>query len=229
MKSAIVQKIQKLLSLATSANEHEARAAAEQAARLLIKHNLKRQDITEKREYEGREVAAAASRLPGEYKFVQSIVKQFFFVEIISSRNTRPGMTTVHFIGEPENVDVAAYVYDFLIREFRACWEAYRKETGALTRARQAYYFGLHNGLSDQLSAASRAVETETGLVVVRDPGLRLALQNAFNVKTQQTRVPIADQSAVQAGHERGRTMQIRKGLTSQGSASQPLFLGGGK
>lgn len=225
MKSAIVEKIQKLLSLATSSNEHEARAAAEQAARLLIKHNLKRQEVEEKRDYETREVGSG-SRLPGEYKFVQSIVRKHFFVEIISSRAQYSGKTSVHFVGEAENVDVAAYVYDFLLREFRACWEAYRRETGALTRARQAYYFGLHNGLDEQLSAASRAVETETGLVVVRDPGLRLAMKNAFNIKTQPSRVSIADQAAVVAGEEKGRNMQIRKGITST-AAGTPALIGG--
>ena len=228
MKSAIVERIQKLLALAESSNEHEARAAAEQAARLLIKHNLKRQDITEKRDYETRHDIGEFSRVPPEYKFVQAIVRKFFYVEIISARRPGSGETKIHFVGESENVDVAAYVFEFLLREFRACWDVYRKKTGAIARARQAYYFGLHTGLTEQLSAASRAVESETGLVVVRDPGLRLALRDAFKVKTSPSRVPIADQGAVAAGHEHGRSMQIRKGITTTATGST-LMLGGGK
>lgn len=227
MKSPIVQRIQKLLSLATSANEHEAKAAAEQAARLLIKHNLKRQDITERREYENRE-GLRVEKVPPEHKFSQAIVRTHFFVEVVSTRRVHAD-TTIHFIGEPENVAVAMYVYEFLLREFRVCWAAYRKETGAAAKAKQAYYFGLYSGLKEQLSAASRAVETEMGLVVVRDPGLMMAVRKGFGATSQSTnRVPIADRSAVAAGHEHGKSMQIRKGLTSS-STNTTAKLGAGK
>jgi len=52
MNKKILEKIQKLLSLATSDNEHEAKAAMDKANALLVKHNLSMQEAKENLEYE---------------------------------------------------------------------------------------------------------------------------------------------------------------------------------
>lgn len=214
----ILIKIQKLLSLANSDNEHEARAAAEKANALLIKHNLTMQqakDVSE--EYENT-VLDMGKRVSIVAKYVNSIVLKHFFVELVRSRQY--GKTSLSVLGTKTNVEIAVYVHSYLTIQFESLWKAYKARTGVDASAKQSYWMGLFRGLDTQLSAQRVAVQRETGLVVVKDMGLEKFKASQFNrlTKSTKTNVNIKDGAALAAGREDGAKLRITKAMHSSGS-----------
>lgn len=90
----LIKKIQKLLALATSPNENEAKLAATKAQELLTLHNLNMQQVEGAVfDYEELEVGERRKRAPMEHRFVAAILDRFFFVEVITTRNRKTGVS----------------------------------------------------------------------------------------------------------------------------------------
>ena len=163
----IYKKIEKLLSLAQSDNENEAKLAAQRANELLVRHNLKITDL-KTTDYTTEDIETV-QRKSTETTFIDPLLGQYFFVKMIHTKERvdRKIFSTVRMIGTPENIAIAMYVRSFLIRSFKECWKSYKKETGATIKSRQAFFMGLYQGLGHQLKDTKTKVEQETGLVVV--------------------------------------------------------------
>lgn len=224
MNDKLYDKIAKLLALATSPNEHEARLAAEKANALLIRHNLSAQEIRAHTEtaYVENSVPMGCPNLRVEDKYVADIIRKHFFCRpCFVGAKTINGIyqRQILFIGEATNAKVAAFVYEFLFRKFRELWTAYRIANAAPMRARQAYYLGLSDGLDIQLTARRKIIETEMALTVVPDRKLDAHLRSMS--KTQQARVPgQLDEDAIRAGVEQGKNLRISRGIEEKTSAS---------
>lgn len=253
-KDRILDKIQKLLALANSSNEHEAKAASARAQALLTKYNLTMADAEATADKYGKEyVESGRQRMPLQWKFVQSLLREFFFIEIVQTkRRMRPNMETASqeeisdylfsrpkleicyiMFGQPHNIEVAKYVRDFLMRAFEDSFKTYRKETGAPAKAKQSYFMGLYQGLQEQLLVARQEVEQETGLVVVPDADLNDFVQDVFSNKltTTKNNTTIRDKQAMVAGYEKGKDLRIARGLgggSETAAVGQTLKLSGG-
>lgn len=254
-RDKILDKIQKLLALANSSNENEAKAASARAQALLTQYNLTMVDAEATADKYGKEfVDSGRQRMPIQWKFVQSLLREFFFIEIVQTkRRMKPDINTASqeeisdylfgrpkleicyiMFGQPHNIEVAKYVRDFLMRAFEDSFKTYRKETGASVKAKQSYYMGLYQGLQEQLLAARQEVEQETGLVVVPDADLNDFIQDAFSNKLTTTKnsTTIRDKQAMTAGYEKGKDMSVARGLSGgseKAAVGQTLRLGGGK
>jgi hypothetical protein len=237
MDTKVIEKIKKLLSLGNSDNEHEARLAAERASELLVRHNLSIQDVKRQDSDYGSHVVRDGYWCETEDKYVTSIIKAHFFVDVFenvtnerhpTARSRRRRLT---FVGTKENIEIAAYIYHFLMHEFRMLWACYKVKNKANERSRQSYYLGLFNGLHAQLKDRRQSVEKETGLVVVKDAGLKKYIDNNFG-KMKQSKASISDRdaSARASGFEEGKNLSIRKGLndTSERTA-QVIQIGGAR
>lgn len=234
MQNKIVEKIKKLLSLANSSNEYEARLAAERANELLVRNQLSMQDITRPTEDYGSKIIRDAFWAETEDKYVTSILRAHFFVEafehIGSERHptARCRRRCLTFVGSKENVEIAEYVYHFLMMEFKFLWKAYKIESRSNERSRQSYYLGLFNGLQEQLTVRRKEVEREVGLMVVKDKGLeKYMCQNHSGVKSTKASVNDRDADARFAGFEKGKEMQIRRGLGEKQSMGKVLQING--
>lgn len=233
----VIDKIQKLLALANSSNENEAKQAAAMAQKILIKHNLTMNEVEkENKKYEGVPLSSGRRRQDPSWKFVQSLVRTFFFVEIVSSKkriqrdiliDMQRGIEyeIVHIVfGENHNIEVAKYVIDFLSLSFANLFKQYRKDTGAAVSARNSYYLGLYQGLYDQLSAMQKVVEEEVGLVVVEDALLKQHVKEAMDTTTTKHKHGNVDNTALEAGYEQGKNLRIARGL--DGNARQSSQIG---
>lgn len=217
MNEAILSKIQKLLSLATSPNEHEAKLAAEKANEMLIRHNIKMQDIQQYESKYIRHDLAIQAKSETENKWVLSILKKHFFVEPVYSRDRRTKQTTIYLLGEETNIQVASYVYEYLMRQFYDLWREYKFQHDAPTNQKQSYYMGLYTGLNEQLSSRLEKVQTETGLILRRDPKLDEMVKD---FKKSSFNVNASDQKAIDQGYEAGKSIQIKRGISSESSQS---------
>lgn len=239
MESKVLEKVKKLLALANSGNENEARLAAERASEILVRHNLSMQDVEKAESEYGSTVVRDSFWCETEEKYVCSIINAHFFVETFDRLHanerhptSKSRRRTLTFVGTKTNIEIAEYIYKFLMTEFRMMWKTYKIESNTNERSRQSYYLGLFNGLHAQLRARRIAVETETGLVVVKDKGLSRHIEKNFGkLKKTATKVADRDASARAAGFEQGKTMQIRRGLDDGYSASRGkvIQISGGK
>lgn len=243
-KKQVLDKIQKLLSLANSSNEHEAKLAADRANELLTRYNLSMQDIKEGREYSSVKVGGGARR-KFHHELVFSLLMEFFFIEIVQSRRKGirgfiPGEVVAIFIGEEHNVKIAKYIFDFLVPAMERGWKAFKAKYeaegyGGLTAHKKSYYTGLYLGLQENLEKTRKKVEQEAGLVVVKDPGIKDHIDDMFD-KPGDAKALSTDTRggiAMKEGYEQGKETQIAMGLDSGKESSYigeaPLKLTGQK
>lgn len=219
----IVEKIKKLLALANSSNENEAQTAAKMAQQLLTKYNLTMSQV-DKAElmFEVDSETENRQRTSSSWGYTQSILRKFFFVEIVSSRSQgfdlkamkRRSVITHHFIGKRHNIEIAKYVKEFLERTFSNLFEDYRKRTGAPLKSRKSFYAGVYKGLHDQLKGVKEYVEQETGLVVVEDAEVQKFINETLGkTKEVANKNDIQDFSAYRTGTEEGKKVRLSRAL----------------
>lgn len=233
MLDKIIDKIQKLLALATSPNEHEASLAAEKAHELLIKHNLDLQEINEKTQlddYEKVEVGDDRVFRKAEEKFVHNVLEKHFFVMIYTFRKKNENYgkngsvstwqnTRVMIVGTHANVQIAVYVRAFLVTKFYQLWMEYKRINNARPSEQQSYFAGLRDGLNKKLEEQKSRIQTERGLVLRPDPNFKEIAKREGLVKGQPIRFARSDEARA-SGFVDGKSIEIQKGLTSRATDS---------
>lgn len=220
----IIAKVQKLLALATSCNENEAKSAARMAQELMLKYNLEAQQLNVDFDY-GKEELFRAKENKTEMKFICPLLDEYFFVRVITIRNKKEKMTRIEMVGDRANTAVARYVFEFLSRKFPELWEQYKKETGASQKAKQPFYLGLYKGLKDQFVEQRHKTCTERGMVLVADPKLDEKTRELIgDFGLSKSTVPRRDAEAEAHGHAQGKKLQINKGVESKGTGTVGLI-----
>lgn len=237
MDNKVLDKVRKLLSLAESDNENEARIAMERANELLLRHNLSMQDVESHTDIIERTTGEEFQFSKAEDKFVISLLRQFFFVRAIysakptgqvNSAGQRVRMQTLSFVGLPQNTEIAVFTYFYLVTSYRRLWLEYKRANGASEKARQAYYLGLTSSIEERLTAKKKQVETETGLVWVGDQAIAKYLSK-MNLQSKGASKIYGNSQAQQAGAEAGKTLNLLQGLKSKPESTTSGKLLGGK
>ena len=210
-QESIVEKIKKLLALATSPVPAEAEAAMAKAQELMIRYNISVAD-THTKELSGYTKEDLRYDFMIDTRFICDILQRFFFVEIIR----HPYNKTYSILGKKENVEVALYLRHHIAHQFLACWHNYKKVNKVRgVHGKKDYYIGLHRGLSAKLEAERTKLSTEQGLIVVADPKVKEFVASIYNkikyTKAKQER--IANGEAYHAGRADGEKIQLRAGL----------------
>lgn len=209
----ITKKVKKLLDLASSNNEHEAKLAAERANEIMVRHNLLMRDI-QADDYQDSPLCEG-NKLAPEWKFVCMVLESCFFVTCYKCRDKLSGKSTIHIYGEPHNVEIATYVAHFLRGAMAKLFKYYRADNeGVKLSHRQAYYLGLAKGLISQLKDKQRQVVQELGLAIIRDPKLDNYLQQ-IGAKTRTAKIN-GNAKVSNDGFQQGRNLQIQNGLDSK-------------
>jgi hypothetical protein len=226
MEQKIIEKITKLLALATSPVEAEAKLAATRAQELLVKYNL---TMTQVEKQQGRAASDekfihkemfSQCRKSTEDLYVLSLLGQFFFVAVVNRYAYINGKKVFGYslLGRHHNVKIAEYMYDFLKMQFKQLFASYRERTGCPVTSKKDYYYGLYCGLHHQLIGARSRIETETGLVVSDETELMAFMRSQFkNVRDSEShQQQISDRNAVATGIEQGKNMVIARGVADK-------------
>lgn len=180
-QSRLLIKVEKLLSLANSTNEHEAALAMEKANDLLRKYNLERLDSVYTDNYVRVIINEKRKRLDASRRRIVTILLNYFFVKVVYFKlfdaRTCETYQTIELLGTKENVMIAEYVYHFLVRQVNRLWRNYQEETGVSGRQRLSYVLGVLAGLKERLlqaevRAQGRSEVTVSALVRAKDQGL---------------------------------------------------------
>lgn len=116
----LIEKVKKLMSLATSSNEHEASLAATKVRELYLKYNLEQMDLDQKSDVTHMLIPTGKKRLSLFEKKIISMLVEFYFVQVIIvhefNAKTLEHYQALEVIGLKENTLMAEYVYHFLLR-----------------------------------------------------------------------------------------------------------------
>ena len=222
--NAVREKIAKLLSLATSPNEHEAHLAMEKARQLLLKHNLSLSDINDERQrYSLRQLGGCITRRQRHQSSIAHLISKYFFVEVVwdlgydPHLNRRGWLLLIH--GTPVNLDMAEYVYHFLNQLLPQLWLQYQQRTGDFSNApRLHYYWGVVRGFLEKLEEQDQSLVREQALVWRGDPELEAFCRFLHPRVTTRSHSSIPVHDSFNHGRREGRQISLRKPIADRGT-----------
>jgi hypothetical protein len=160
----IIGRIEKLLSLAGSDNEHEAALAMRRATELLNRHNLEMAAVENPSACMHRLINTGKKQIPSWRRAICGILQEYFFVKIVFSSlydaQNNTSYKTVTLLGRSDNVPVAEHCYHFLEQQLDSLWRtnrhAFTGSTGNTITVKNSYYLGLLHGFSQKLAEQTK-------------------------------------------------------------------------
>jgi len=225
-------KVEKLLALARSPNEHEAALAMQKANDLIERYNLQQMTAEQERRYTHVIITRHKKRIEGWQRSICTILRDFFYVKIVQSDLYDPFSDQRHksieLFGLAENVAVAEYCYHFLERELEYLWGQNKgRFTGRTVTERKSYYLGVLHGFYQKLQAQQparphpserhSAKATTCALIVAADRGLADFINQRFpRLRTVQRYGARINLSTYDHGAADGKNIILHKGVGSQ-------------
>jgi hypothetical protein len=217
----ILMRVKKLLSLAESSNRHEAEAAMSKAHALIKKYNVDLVKKTPRRNFISMFVGKPALRHPREVYYLANLLQTFYFIQGIwvSAYVLDKGkMGRVFEVsGTTQNVNMASYVYDFVMNFIQQHWHQYNGLKG-LNRHRQTdFAVGIIEGFSNKLSqgeAKDNTPASSDALVAVKDPMLKKYMTHRYpHTRSFRRTASTQDDRVLKDGYRIGKKMVISKGI----------------
>lgn len=239
-----IEKVEKLLALAGSCNEHEAALAMKKANELILKYNIRQGDAEEHANYTFTILNNKKRQIQGYQRQICMILSDFFFVRVILSdlydAQTDQTHKTIELLGKTENVTVAEYCYHFLENQLKLLWQQNRhKFKGSARTERNSYYLGLLKGFHAKLkqqhtTPVSRSApprheqeqeKTAGALTMAADSGLSHYISMRFpRLRHIAQSGPRIYESTYQEGIQTGGTIVLHKGVAKSDGSSGKLL-----
>lgn len=219
-EQSALDKIARLLNLASSPNEHEAQAAMAAAQRLMLKYNLDACSRQAKRDYCFRHVGKPTGRVYEAPRILALILSEHFFVETIWVPVWRPlegkRGRVIEVCGTHANVELADYVYDFLTHTSERLWRQHKRERRISgNRDRRAFLAGVMTGFRNKLKSESRA-HREHGLIWRGDAELDAFFKHR-HPRVHWTKYATSQHQAAHVeGQRAGSTIVLHRGLSRE-------------
>ena len=161
----LLDKIDKLLSLAQSQNEHESLCAMEKANRLIEKYNICRIELSQKAQYDFIIINHQKKRIENYQRKICTILANHFFVKVILSNSYDAiqccNHKTIEIFGTTENVLIAHYVYDFLLNQINSLWNKFQQKHKTPGRQKRSYWLGVLDGFAQKLASSQKIQSTK--------------------------------------------------------------------
>lgn len=225
--SPVLERIAKLLALAESPNEHEAQAAMSAAQRLMLKHNIEAAVSGAQVVHCYRHLGKPTGRVSEHERRLAMLLDEHFFVQVIWVPVWRVAEgkrgSVLEACGSRDNVELAAYVYDFLMYTAEALYRDDRKRRRDRTHAaRRKFLAGVISGFHERLTRERTRSEAE-GLVWVGDAEVREYFRRRHpHVRWARHSVSTSGE-AYTRGQTAGRNIVLHRGV--KGSATGPIRL----
>ena len=220
MKTDIKEKIQKLLALATSPNEHEARAALLKAKELMAKNKLTEEDFVEVKKQEIKHELCMDIKWTTDSGNVWMAELCKILCEeycCVSAWNVQPGSRTHTLVitGLADDVQVAksmvTFAVGFINRQIRI---AQRKYAGNPKATAQSYAKGFLMGLKIEFEN-QKEEQPEWALVVGKPDEVR-KYEDSLGTKSVRTKTQQMNPVAYLKGQNDGMQFNKKKALESQ-------------
>lgn len=221
-------KIEKLLALAESSNEHEAALAMQKATVLIEKYHLEHLGAGQPHRFSYVIIDRKRKRIAAYQRSICSILQDFFFVRVVLSYLYDPleneTYKTIELLGTRENVAIGEYCYYFLENRLPLLWASNRgRFTGSTRVEKNSYYLGLLRGFYQKMESQKRGrtecrVDPEvSGLVVTEEKKLDRYLGIRFpRLKKVSSRGPKIYGDTYRQGVKTGKKISFAEGLATR-------------
>lgn len=222
-ENAVFRKVQKLMALATSQNEHEASQAMIKSRQLLLKHHMESKYVgTEEEEIVSLKRIMKQKKETTKMRAIAKILETFF-VNIVYFR--AGGFLYLEILGNSTNLEIAEYVAETLDRELDSLWTQAQNQSnlkGAV--AKNSFFLGIAKGYCNKVQALKREYTRDTtqALMVIEK---KLAQAKSMIYKrlssTKSTSSHCQESSLL--GEQMGKKLNIHPGI--QKSSNDCLLL----
>ncbi len=210
----VTRRVTRLLALAESPNANEAEAAMAAARKLLLRYNL---DMAPSG-YGFRQLGTPSARIPVSERMVAGLLGAHFFVETIWVQALDPSTgkegRVLEICGTPANLDMAAWVRDFILETAWRLWKRHRvvaRISGE--RERERFTAGVVRGFHEKLDAGAQQ-SREEGLVWVGDAGAQRFLRQR-HPRIRTVRYGGAGSDTFEHGRAAGRDVVLHRPVTA--------------
>lgn len=228
-EAKVLKRIEKLLAMSSSDNEHEAFLAMKEARRLSRAHDLAQiREFFEKDHWDFLSICHKKKIIPQHQSLLASILTSFYQVEVVFSSTfdtqTLESYKTLEILGLTKDIKLAEYIYHFVWNKLPILWKQYKDRKAS---NRRSFYLGVLNGLYEKHKKDSQNDHKKslasTDLVTQK----KLIAQKASNTRHPRTQNKSysSDRMLTQSyedGFRQGIELDIRKGVSS-GSAQHLL------
>ena len=235
--SRLLTRIQKLLALGHSANEHEASLALQRAQELVAKHHLDLDGLAEEKKLIHRSIVTGLKVIPLYRIRICSLLTEFFSVRCIIGTSYQPrqdsSVKTIELLGQRQHVAAAMHCYFFLEERLQALWQNQSPLfSGTIRSAKNSYYLGLIEGFRQSLGQKKEHVEkphatadmTAHSLLALHQQELDLFVHSCFP-KLSKRRFSSASirRSPYELALLQGKRLRLRRPIQEgQGQAALP-------
>jgi hypothetical protein len=231
----MLSRIQKLMALAESSNQHEAEAAMAKANELMTRFNISMIDQKIPRNYDSIFVGKPALRNPREMHYLAILLNKYYFVECIWVQayviEKQKLGRVLELSGTTQNVQIAEYVYYFVKNFIDTQWKQYNKSKRLTHHRRSDFADGIIQGFEYRLKRQQRRFKRKHGvdsqsLINVSDPQLTEYINYRYpSIKKTYTSSGNAHESIINDGRHVGKNLIISKGITDCSNQSNPLMI----
>jgi hypothetical protein len=210
----ILEKVKKLLMLATSSNVHEAELATLKANELLLRHNL--DYLKDKQEPIYLERILMRPRKDTKLSAIYEILQHFIVKPVISMGT---GTCCLEVSGSLTNVKLAGYVGNFLDQEMDRLWEMAKKEHGLSgLRGKNSFFIGVAKGFNEKMKNSKKSYsDTDKQALMVVEQKLTLDTRLIYSRLTNVRSGHQPDHNASSVGHAKGLSLTIRNAVEGKG------------
>ena len=219
----ILAKANKLMSLATSDNEHEAAVAMQKVQELYQKYNIDRLKSKQLHDYFYLVIPLKKKRIEAFISQILVLLNDYYFVRAVSYDLYDPKQDTTYkafeLMGNRANVLMAEYVYYFLLEQVLKIWSAHRRKN--LGANRKSFTLGVLQGFSDKLRQRQPIIrrkyqDHETrDLIVQEDQNLEQYMRTRFprltSSRLNTAQIRLGD---FQGGHHAGGKIVLNKPMS---------------
>ncbi len=235
-KEKIVSRIHKLFALGESNHEAEAKSAVGKAYELMTQYNISLGEApADSRKFVFRPVGDIYGRIPTHINMLANLISRHYFVRSIFVTyeyhwsDVRRGVRRfVEVFGEPHNVDVAEYVFHFLLCEGERQWRdfasssGFRKGEHRKNAFLEGFFSGFDRKLRDEKEKMAQEIPAGNTLPIgLDDPLLTENFNKRYNPVTRYTHSAGSNSAGRYIGSQRGAAVKIRQAVTRNGGETK--------
>ena len=211
---AVIEKVKKLLNLAASSNPHEAELATLKANQLILKHHLSRSDLAAETIF--IKTLLSAPKRTAMMMAIYEILTHFLVRPLLHMGR---GRALLEAGGTREQVELAAYICDYLVEEFEALWIKYSREHKLKgLREKNSFFVGIARGFAQKLTQSRTQMELSDSRALVKiEQDLKHRVDRYLGGLSRAQSGQQVNHRAQELGQAAGRSLNIRQGVKGSG------------
>jgi hypothetical protein len=227
----IMLRIKKLMALAESQNHYEAEAAMAKAHKLIAIYNIDLLDHDRKRHFTSVFIGTPALRHPREKYHLAHLILDFYFVKGIwvpafVVEKGKMGRV-LEISGTLQNVNIAIYIHDFILRFIDSKWAEYNQDKGLNRFRKTDFAVGIIAGFRSKLETeidGKKIFNDKFALIKIEDPLLKKYISYKYpNTVSFIRNASSQDDNILKEGMRVGKKLVIYKGITDKRDSKRLL------